>query len=78
MMVIPVRKLALQGSFLLDDFEFSTLFESNAKVTNKFRFQLGLLWADAFTIPNLDFKSEYTRLDPYVYSHVSNKTNYTN
>ena len=78
MMVIPVRKLALQGSFLLDDFEFSTLFESNAKVTNKFGFQLGLLWADAFTIPNLDLKSEYTRLDPYVYSHVSNKTNYTN
>lgn len=78
MMVIPVRKLALQASFLLDDFEFSTLFEDNAKVTNKFGYQFGLLWADAFTIPNLDLKSEYTKLDPYVYSHVSNKTMYTN
>jgi Capsule assembly protein Wzi len=76
--VIPVRKLALQGSFLLDDLEFSTLFKSNAKITNKFAWQLGLLWVDAFTIPNLEFKTEYTRLDPFVYTHVSNKTQYTN
>jgi len=78
MMVLPVKKLALQASFLLDDFEFATLFDDNAKVTNKFGFQFGLLWADAFTIKNIDLAAEYTRLDPFVYTHVSNKTTYTN
>ncbi|MDQ3020537.1 MAG: capsule assembly Wzi family protein [Bacteroidota bacterium] len=75
--VIPVKKLAVQGSFLLDDFEFNTLFKSNSKITNKFAWQLGLLWVDAFTLSNLEFITEYTRLDPFVYSHVSNKTQYT-
>jgi len=78
MMVIPLKKLAVQGSFLVDDLEFSTLFKSNAKITNKFAYQIGLMWANAFTIPNLDLKTEYTHLDPFVYTHVSNKTNYTN
>lgn len=78
MMVIPLNKLAVQGSFLVDDLEFSTLFKSNAKVTNKFAYQIGLMWANAFSIPNLDLKTEYTHLDPFVYTHVSNKTNYTN
>lgn len=76
-MVIPARKLSLQGSFLVDDLEFGTLFKSNENITNKFAYQFGLLWADAFTIPNLELKTEYTHLDPFVYSHVSNKTNYT-
>ena len=78
MMVIPLKNLAVQGSFLVDDLEFSTLFKSNAQITNKFAYQIGLMWANAFSIPNLDLKTEYTHLDPFVYSHVSNKTNYTN
>lgn len=78
MLTFPVRNLSVQGSFLVDDLEFSTLFEDNAKVTNKFAYQLGLMWANAFTVQNLDLKSEYTHLDPFVYTHVSNKTNYTN
>ncbi|MBK8551423.1 MAG: hypothetical protein IPL53_10345 [Ignavibacteria bacterium] len=77
-MVIPARKLALQGSLLIDDLEFNTLFKDNSKITNKFAWQFGLMWSDAFTLPNLELKSEYTRLDPFVYSHVSNKTVYTN
>ena len=76
--VKKLKKVAVQASFLLDDFEFGTLFEDNAKVTNKFAYQFGLQWADAFTLPNLDMSAEYTRLDPYVYSHVSNKSTYTN
>jgi len=76
-MVIPVRKLALQGSLLVDDLEFRNLFKSNSKITNKFAFQFGVLWTDAFTVPNLELKTEYTRLDPFVYTNVSNKSNYT-
>ncbi|MBS1517303.1 MAG: hypothetical protein JSS91_04380 [Bacteroidetes bacterium] len=76
--VIPVRNVALQGSFLVDDLEFSTLFKSNAKITNKFAWQLGGLWSNAFTLSNLDLRIEYTKIDPFVYSHVSNKSTYTN
>lgn len=76
-MVIPVKNLALQGSFLVDDLEFSTLFKSDENITNKFAYQLGLLWANAFTLPNLEFVTEYTYLEPFVYTHVSNKTKYT-
>lgn len=76
-LVIPVKNLALQGSLLVDDLEFGTLFDSDENITNKFAFQLGLLWTNAFTLPNLEFTSEYTYLDPFVYTHVSNKTKYT-
>lgn len=76
--VIPVKNLAFQGSFLVDDLEFSTLFKDNAQITNKFAWQLGGLWSNAFTLPNLDMRVEYTLLEPYVYSHVSNKSTYTN
>ncbi|MDZ4712107.1 MAG: capsule assembly Wzi family protein [bacterium] len=76
-MIIPARKIAVQGSLLVDDLEFSTLFKKNAKITNKFGYQLGVLWSDAFTIPNLELRAEYTKLDPFIYTHVSNKTTYT-
>ncbi len=77
MLVNPVKSLAFQGSLLIDDLDFSTLFEDNASITNKFAWQLGAVWDNAFTLPNLRFTTEYTKLDPFVYSHVSNETEYT-
>lgn len=77
-LLLPIRKLSLQGSFLIDDLKFSTLFTPDAKKINKFAYQIGAFWSDAFTIPNLDAKLEYTKLDPFVYTHSSNKSSYTN
>ncbi len=77
MLVNPVKSLAFQGSLLIDDLDFSTLFEDNSSITNKFAWQLGAVWDNAFTLPNLRFTTEYTKLDPFVYSHVSNETEYT-
>lgn len=77
MLITPLRSLALQGSLLVDDLEFSTLFKDNSGITNKFAWQVGVLWENAFTLPNLRLRTEYTKLDPFVYSHVSNKTQYT-
>ncbi|MEO8666121.1 MAG: capsule assembly Wzi family protein [Ignavibacteria bacterium] len=77
LMAVPVKKVSVQASLLVDDLEFSTLFKDNSKITNKFAYQLGVLWSDAFTLPNLELKTEYTKLDPFVYTHVSNKTTYT-
>lgn len=75
--IVPVRNLAFQGSWLIDDLEFSTLFTDSAKISNKFGIQFGTYWTDAFTVPDLTLKLEYTRLDPFVYAHKSNKAQYT-
>lgn len=76
--VNPVKNLAVQGSILIDDIHFSTLFKKDkTSADNKIGYQAGTLWTDAFTIPNLTFALEYTRLNPFVYSHRSNKDSYT-
>jgi len=80
--IVPTNKLSFQGSLLIDDLNFSTLF-NNKKGNrpandNRFGVQLGLLWVDAFTIPATSLAIEYTRLDPFVYSHRTNKSQYTN
>lgn len=74
--IIPVKNVAFQASLLVDDFKWSSLFKSE-DVTNKFGYQAGLLWNNAFTLPGLLLKTEYTRLNPFVYSHEQNESQYT-
>lgn len=76
---IPVKNLGLQWTLLIDDINLKTVFKNDSTYNdNKFGYQLGMFWNDAFTLPGLTFITEYTRLDPFVYSHRSNKSNYTN
>lgn len=77
-LIKPTNNLSFQGSLLIDDLEFSTLFKPESKEINKFAYQLGGYWSDAFTIPNLEMKLEYTKIDPFVYSHTTNKSTYAN
>jgi hypothetical protein len=75
----PVSNLAFQGSILIDDIHFATLFNKDkTSADNKIGYQAGSIWTDAFTMPNLTVALEYTRLNPFVYSHRSNKDSYTN
>ena len=80
--VQPVKNVALQASLLIDDFNFATLFNNNKNGLpgndNRFGFQIGTIWTDAFTLPNVTASLEYTKLDPFVYSHRTNKSQYTN
>lgn len=83
MEVIPVKKLSLQASVLIDDLNFGHLFggtysDGSPALDNKFAWQVGTLWTDAFWIPNLTAALEYTRLNPFVYTHGTNKSEYTN
>ncbi|RPI18429.1 MAG: hypothetical protein EHM58_05675 [Ignavibacteriae bacterium] len=74
----PVKKLSLQGSLLIDDLDFETLGKSNAASnTNKFAFQGGLSWQDAFMLKNLNLIYEFTHIEPFVYTHRLNKNSYT-
>lgn len=77
--VKPVKNVVVQGTFLIDDLNFATLRNTDYTANeNKFGYQAGVLWNDAFTLNGLSFVTEYTRLDPFTYSHRDNKQNFTN
>ncbi|CAN5398004.1 hypothetical protein BH10BAC5_BH10BAC5_11630 [soil metagenome] len=81
--VKPAANIAAQASLLIDDLNFSTIFsgrqaDDRVATDNRFGIQLGTIWTDAFTLPNLTASLEYSRLDPFVYTHRTNKSNYTN
>lgn len=72
---IPLKNLSFQSTLLIDDLTFGTLFKEDSLNENKFGYQLGALWASDF---NMNIALEFTHLDPFVYSHRTNKSTYTN
>ncbi|MFZ4589560.1 MAG: capsule assembly Wzi family protein [Ignavibacteria bacterium] len=78
----PISNVSFQSSLLIDDLNFATIFDNNKDGNpgndNRFGYQVGAMWTDAFTIPNLTASLEYTKLDPFVYTHRTNKSQYTN
>lgn len=75
----PIKNIALQGTFMIDDLDFATIGNDDKTYnTNRFGWQLGGLWVNAFSLPGLYLSLEYTRLDPFMYAHKSNKNSYTN
>jgi hypothetical protein len=76
---IPVKNLAVQGTFLADDMNFGTLYKKDTTANdNKFAYQLGIIWNKAFTLPGMSLALEWTKVDPFTYAHRSNKSQYTN
>lgn len=76
---LPIKNISIQATFLIDDLNLSTISDTSyIGNENKFGYQVGILWNKAFTLDNLSLKFEYTRLDPFVYSHRTNKSTYTN
>lgn len=75
----PFRNLSIQGSLLIDDLNLATL-TVNAREANdnKFGYQVGMFWNDAFFLDGFSGAVEYTRLDPFVYTHRYNTQQYTN
>lgn len=76
--LLPAKNIGIQASFLIDDFDFKYAWknvpESN---NNRFGWQIGLINCDFLGINNLIAKIEYTHLDPFMYSHKSNQSQYT-
>jgi hypothetical protein len=74
----PVDNVGFQAAIFIDDIDFGDLGGDTEKSNdNKFGYQAGAFWVNSFFIPNLEFKLEYTRLDPFVYSHRTNKSTYS-
>jgi len=79
--VKPFKRLAFQGTMLIDDLDIKSLFnnirDGKPVNSNRFAWQAGIIWTDGFWIPNLTLALEYTRLNPFIYTHRTNKSQYT-
>ena len=64
------------GQFLIDEFSIGDVKESNKSWKNKFGYQVGVRYYDAFKVKNLLLQLEYNQIRPYVYSHSNPLTNY--
>lgn len=69
-------KVNLFGQFLLDEFSLADMKSGNQSWKNKFGYQLGIKYYDAFKVKNLLLQAEYNHVRPYVYSHSDPLTNY--
>lgn len=62
-----VKNMAIYGELLIDDVMTTRL--GADWYGNKLAYTAGLFFVDPLTLPNTDFRVEYTRIRPYVYTH---------
>jgi len=70
------NKVNLYGQFILDEFSLSDVKAGEKSWKNKFGFQVGAKYFNAFKIDNLLLQAEYNRVRPYTYSHNTQILNY--
>ena len=70
------NQLNFYGQFLLDEFSLKDVKEGKNSWKNKFGYQVGAKYYNAFNIKNLLLQVEYNQVRPYVYSHSEAITNY--
>jgi hypothetical protein len=70
-------KFQLYGQFLLDEFKVGELTSGKGWWANKFGYQLGAKYIDAFGVSNLDLQIETNRIRPFTYSHFDSISNYS-
>ena len=64
------------GQFILDEFSLDDITGGNKSWKNKYGYQLGLKYFNAFKVKNLLLQAEYNRVRPYTYSHNTIVLNY--
>ncbi|MFI0490012.1 energy transducer TonB [Flavobacterium sp.] len=72
------NQMNFYGQFLLDEFSLSEVKKGNNSWKNKFGYQLGFKYYNAFHVDNLLLQLEFNHVRPYVYSHSDPLTNYGN
>ncbi|MCW8803495.1 MAG: hypothetical protein OQK57_03780, partial [Ignavibacteriaceae bacterium] len=71
-----IPNVEFQGTFFLDENILSNL-QNLQSYKNKTAYQVGAFWYEAFTLNNLSLILEYTKIRPFVYSHINNQNTYT-
>lgn len=62
-----IRNVQFTGTILYDDINIPDMFSD--LWTDRYAWQVGVHYADPFLLPNTDLMVEYTRVEPYVFSH---------
>ncbi|WP_431157415.1 gliding motility protein RemB [Winogradskyella poriferorum] len=70
------NKVNIYGQFIIDEFSLSDVKAGENSWKNKFGFQLGAKYFNAFKVDNLLLQAEYNQVRPYTYSHNSIILNY--
>ena len=70
------NKVNLYGQFILDEFSSEDVTGGNKSWKNKFGYQLGAKYFNAFDVENLLLQAEYNQVRPYTYSHNTQILNY--
>src|SRR5690349_8466195 len=64
-----VRNVSVYGQAVIDEFVFDHVKSADGWWANKFAFQAGAKYINAFGVPNLDLLAEANISRPYTYSH---------
>lgn len=70
-----IPSLKLYGEFFIDDMTSTKSWTSY--FGNKFGLMAGAYWVDPLGLPNVDLRAEFTRVEPYVYTHWDSINIYT-
>ncbi len=70
------NQLNVYGQFLLDEFSLGDIKDGDQSWKNKFGYQIGAKYFNAFNVENLLIQAEYNHVRPYVYAHSEPITNY--
>lgn len=70
------NQINFYGQFIVDEFSLGDVKAQKQSWKNKFGYQIGAKYYNAFNVKNLLVQLEYNRIRPYVYSHSDPLTNY--
>lgn len=68
-----LRNLEFQGTILFDDINFPKW--GTNSIQNKFAYQVGMMAVDPFGVHNTSVMVEYTRIEPFTFSHHRSRDN---
>ena len=71
------KTIQVYGQLIVDEFKVNEIFKSTGYWANKFGYQIGVKYPNAFGINNLDVQLESNRVRPFTYSHNDSVANYT-
>lgn len=71
------KKVQVYGQLLLDEFLLKEIFKKTGYWANKYGYQLGIKYPDAFGIENLDLQVENNRVRPFTYTHFDSISNFS-
>lgn len=72
-----MNRFQYYGQLMLDDFNFRVRSQGSGYFGNKYGWQMGLKYINAFWVPRLDLQVEYNRVRPYTFQHFNPTANYS-